>query len=187
VCIHQTRTLLLLRHVLSFFQLLGYQNSTGRLTPCDAYLLRAMLTKTAHALRTWSAHHKGALSTYPRGSCPADTTNSCPWQVAPRHTRTALLAHTHPLAEHPNQNPKHPSTDLPPPPPYPPRITATAPRSSRRRRHGGTWKLNAFLPVPHSVCSPVPLGVNDGSPHLQPACTRLPRRKPRCPRGRRGR
>jgi len=38
----------------------------------------------------------------------------CPSQVAPRATLTSLLAHSHPLAEHPNQNPKHPSTDLPP-------------------------------------------------------------------------
>ena len=48
--------------VLLFFQLLGYQNSTGRLTPCDAYLLRAMLTETAHALRAWSAYRRCALS-----------------------------------------------------------------------------------------------------------------------------
>jgi len=66
-------------------------------------------------------------------------------------------------------------------------IAAAAPRSSRRRRHGGHWQLTANLPVPNSVCSPLPLGVNDGSPHVQPACTRLPRRQARCPRSRRGR
>jgi hypothetical protein len=103
-----------------------------------------MLTKTAHALRAWSTHRRCALSPYPRDSCPADTINSCPSQVAPRATRTALPAHTHPLAENPNQNPKQPSSDLPPPPPYPPRIAAAAPRSIRRRRwrHGGHWQLN---------------------------------------------
>jgi len=102
-----------------------------------------------------------------------------------RASRTALLARTYPLAAHHNQHPKHRPAS--PPPPDPRRIAAAAPRSSRRRRHGGHWLLTAILPGPHSVCSHLPLGVNDGSPHMQPACTRLPRRHPRCPRGRRGR
>jgi len=83
--------------------------------------------------------------------------------------------------------PNTPAPTCLPPHPDPRRIAAAAPRSSRRRRHGSHWQLNANLPVPHSVCSHLPLGVNDGSPHLLPACTRLPRRQPRCLRGRRGR
>ena len=83
------------------------------------------------------------------------------------------------------QTPQH--RPVPPPPSDLRRIAAAAPRSSRRRRHGSHWQLTANLPVPHSVCSHLPLGVNLGSPHLRPACTRLSRRQPRYLRGRRGR
>jgi len=105
-----------------------FYRAPDALRRCGAYI-RAVLTRnsaqTARLVRTKTARAQYLPARRPTGAlgwCPPTPPTRCPSQVAPRATREALLAHTHPLAEHPNLNPKHPSTDLPPralPPPRP--------------------------------------------------------------------
>ena len=123
-------TLVFLRHVLSFFQLLGYQNSTGRLTPCAA---APRITRCADAKQRTNCaptpHTVGARTAPTRaaplrraGMVPADTTDSVPiagrpssYSYSPTCTYSSLGRASQPQS----QTPQHLPTPLVLPPPRP--------------------------------------------------------------------